>query len=119
MKRKHEQSIDTIATTIDQLTSADKYGIRSIRQLQVFLLHAANHGKSVYQVTGLSSESDQHKQHLALVRRLMVGEPYRGLNGIRLLRYGVPSEHPDTKRERPVYLTARGKKLAGLFGIPA
>lgn len=100
-----------LAITVDSLASvtlmAEESGIRSTRQLSVFLKCASQEGNCLYDIFNLPTDTSEYKSLCGTVRQLMRGSASRGHDGADLLTWGELVYG----KEREVVLTTRGYML--------
>lgn len=95
-------------TLIRHLTTARSYGVASLDQLRVFVLHASQPGYGVARVLGETADKPTYRLHYNTLRKLMMGSPCRGHDGLGLLYF---SEQLAPNKEYAVRLTRKGKAL--------
>lgn len=104
-------SVNPFAVTIDSLAAislmAEEGGIRSTRQLSVFLKCASQEGNCLYDIFEIATNTPEYKRLAATVRQLMLGSASRGNDGADLLTWGELVYG----KEREVVLTNDGYKL--------
>lgn len=100
-----------LVITIDSLAAislvAEESGIRSTRQLSVFLKCASQEGNCLYDIFEIAANTPEYKRLAATVRQLMLGSASRGNDGADLLTWGEQVYG----KEREVVLTSCGYKL--------
>lgn len=100
-----------LTITVDSLAAislvAEESGIRSTRQLSVFLKCASQEGNCLYDIFEIAANTPEYKRLAATVRQLMLGSASRGNDGADLLTWGEQVYG----KEREVVLTSSGYKL--------
>ena len=121
LKSEHEKAQKRASTnktnstaltiTVDSLAAislvAEESGIRSTRQLSVFLKCASQEGNCLYDIFNLPTDTPAYKNLCGTVRQLMLGNASRGYDGADLLTWGELAYG----KEREVVLTTYGYKL--------
>jgi len=87
--------------------AASVAGIRSTKQLEIFLICMAGEGQCLSDLVGLASDTPEYKTRYAIARQLMQGSPCRDYRGANLLRWGEPVYG----KEKAVLLTSDGERL--------
>jgi hypothetical protein len=77
-----------------RLSIANEFGITTIKQLSVFLLHS----KQNYSIIRATSP-ENYPKHYAIVRKLMLGGAKKAGGGLNLLKFEFPNESSKKKRE--------------------
>lgn len=91
---------------------ADGAGFKSLRQLDTFLLLAEHLPASLSAVTGWDPQDPEYRLTYNILRKLMDGEPCRGSNGLKILRYSHLSDDPLHHLDYVIDFTPAGRRLA-------
>ena len=96
------------ASLVELLDTAEGYGITTIKQLKVFMMHCDSEPMSVSEKTGLHDSTDpEYKVHFDIVRKL-TNTGYRS-DGLNLLK--ITNTHQKGKVYK-ISLTQKGRNLA-------
>lgn len=87
---------------------ARRYGIRSLYQLHVFMVHANWPDASIKQVLGKEPDDPDYRWHYQHLRKLMMGAPNKNHNGLGLLYF---SDSIGPGKEYAVRFTRLGEAL--------
>lgn len=99
--------VDSIKVLTEFTSLVGEAGIKSIKQLSMFLRCASQEGSCLYDILNLPLDSREYKRHYGTVRQLMLGSAHRGNDGADLLTWGEIVYG----KERAVILTAGGYRL--------
>ena len=95
------------------ISVSQDYGITSIEQLRVFVMHAVDKPMTCTEASGVDAYDPDYKRHYSIVKKLS-NKGYRGYDGLDLLKLG---EHTGNGKERVVITTRRGTDLAKKLGL--
>ena len=103
-----EQILDDLGLLLEL---GHDYGLVSIKQLHMFIMIARNNGKTLPEMSGLSSSHLKYPALRTPIRRLGFDEdPRRGV-GLMLIETRISPQQLGQKRPSELHLTEKGKEL--------